>query len=78
MNQKKKIDLFNVDCPSFMMVMPTNASSENNNNVWMQQMSEEDKVMDPEATFGQWMDLYNFLSFNGIVAIAPSPAKLKV
>lgn len=77
MNQKKKIDLFNVDCPSFMMVMPTNASSENNNNVWMQQMSEEDKVMDPEATFGQWMDLYNFLSFNGIVAIAPSPANIE-
>lgn len=77
MEQKiKKIDLFNVDAPSFMMVMPTHSNSvENNrNNVWCDEnINDEDCVINGEAAFGQWFDLYSFLANQGLVTIMPSP-----
>lgn len=71
----KKIDLFNCDCPSFMLAMPTHCNAEENNcnNVWITEMSEEDRTIDAEAAFGQWLDLYMFLSNQGLVTTLPSP-----
>jgi len=73
MKVQKKIDLFNAECPSFLMVMPTNASSDNQNNVWITELSEEDRVIDNETAFNQWLDLYMFLNQQGLVTIMPSP-----
>lgn len=77
----KKIDIFNVDCPSFMMVMPTHANAEENNknNVWCdgENQNEEDLVIDGEAAFGQWFELYSFLSQQGMVTVMPSPGQMK-
>lgn len=74
---QKKIDLFNCDTPSFMMVMPTNASSDNLNNVWIEELSEEDRVVDNETAFNQWLDLYMFLNQQGLVTIMPSPQNIE-
>lgn len=67
----KKIDLFNCDCPSFMMVMPTHSNAEENNfnNAWcdLETHSKEELTIDGEAAFGQWMDLYSFLTSQGLV-----------
>lgn len=77
----KKIDLFNVDAPSFMMVMPThsNAVENNKNNVWCdgsgENQTDEDLTIDGEAAFGQWLELYMFLASQGLVTIMPSPAE---
>jgi len=76
----KKIDIFNVDCPSFMMVMPTHANAEENNknNVWCdgENQNEEDLVINGEAAFGQWFELYSFLAQQGLVTLMPSPAQM--
>lgn len=79
-NKVKKIDLFNCDCPSFMMVMPThsNAEENNRNNVWCDKsIKDEDTIIDGEAAFGQWLDLYMFLANQGLVTIMPSPINVK-
>ena len=77
----KKIDLFNCDCPSFMMVMPTHSNAEENNfnNAWcdLETHSKEELTIDGEAAFGQWMDLYLFLTSQGLVTIMPSPANME-
>lgn len=78
--QVKKIGLFNVDCPSFMMVMPTHANAEenNHNNVWCDGsdgQTEEDLTINGEIAFGQWFELYTFLAQQGLVTIMPSPEK---
>lgn len=78
----KKIGLFNVDAPSFMMVMPTHSNSEENNfnNVWCDGsdgQTKEDLAIDGEAAFGQWLDLYSFLSSQGLVTIMPSPEQIE-
>lgn len=73
----KRIDLFNCDMPSFMMVMPTHSNSDENNrnNSWCDQShSEEETTIDGESAFGQWTDLYMFLNQNALVTIMPSPA----
>ena len=76
----KKIDIFNVDCPSFMMVMPTHSNSEENNknNVWCDgsNQTEEELKIDGELAFGEWFELYSFLAQQGLVTIMPSPAKM--
>lgn len=77
----KKIDIFNVDSPSFMMVVPThtNRVENNKNNVWCDgnNQNEEDLVIDGEAAFGQWFELYSFLAQQGMVTIMPSPAQME-
>lgn len=77
----KKIDIFNVDCPSFMMVMPThsNAEENNKNNVWCdgENQNKEDLVIDGETAFGQWFELYSFLAQQGLVTLMPSPAQME-
>lgn len=81
MEKVKKIDLFNVDCPSFMMVMPThaNAFENNRNNVWCngkgENQTDEDLTIDGEAAFGEWFELYSFLAQQGMVTVMPSPAE---
>lgn len=81
MEKIKKIDIFNVDCPSFMMVMPTHANAEENNknNVWCdgENQNEEDLVIDGEAAFGQWFELYSFLAQQGLVTLMPSPTQME-
>lgn len=77
----KKFDLFNVEAPSFMMVMPThcNAEENNRNNIWCdkEHMNDEDSIIDGEAALGQWMDLYIFLANQGIVTLMPSPVNME-
>lgn len=77
----KKLDIFNVDCPSFMMVMPTHANAEENNknNVWCdgKNQNEEELIIDGEAAFGQWFELYSFLAQQGMVTVMPSPIQME-
>lgn len=81
MKKAKRIDLFNCDCPSFLMCMPThsNADENNKNNSWCsaENHTEEELTIDGEAAFGQWMDLYSFLTQQGLVTIMPSPAHME-
>lgn len=75
----KKVDVFNVDCPSFMMVMPThsNAEENNRNNAWCDDnVKDEDLTIDGETAFGEWFELYMFLTQQGMVLVMPSPANI--
>ena len=65
---KKEKDL-NVPC--FLMCPPHNLSIDSPNNPWMKELSEEDKKLDLQKAFNQWMDLYNFLASSSIVYLIP-------
>lgn len=79
---KNLITPLSVDCPSFMMIMPTHANEwENNkNNVWCdgngENQTDEDLKIDGPAAFGQWFELYSFLTQQGLVTLMPSPAQM--
>jgi N-dimethylarginine dimethylaminohydrolase len=45
-----------------MMCFPFTLDSDNPNNVWMQEMSEEDREIDQQLARRQWMDLYQQLA----------------
>ena len=58
--------------PSFVMNFPFSFSTENPNNIWMQEMSSEELKVNRGKAYKQFMDLYNFVSGAGFVCNLPS------
>ena len=57
---------------SFVMNFPFSISTDNPNNIWMQEMEEEDLKINKPKAYKQFMDLYNFMAGQSLVNILPS------
>jgi N-dimethylarginine dimethylaminohydrolase len=57
---------------SFVMNFPFTISTDNPNNIWMNEMSEEDLKINKPKAYKQFMDLYNFMAGQSLVNILPS------
>jgi N-dimethylarginine dimethylaminohydrolase len=62
---------------TFLMSPPHNISNDVPNNIWIQELSKEEKTIDKEKAFMQWMDLYNCLSTDSLVYVLPAKAGLQ-
>ncbi len=58
--------------PSYVLNFPFTLSTENPNNVWMNELSPEDLKVNKPKAYKQFMDLYNFMAGGSLVYLLPS------
>nr|AAB00462.1 ORF3 [Streptomyces verticillus]prf//2104260F bleomycin resistance-enhancing protein [Streptomyces verticillus]prf//2104261F bleomycin resistance-enhancing protein [Streptomyces verticillus] len=59
--------------PAFLMNAPFSYSCDVANNVWMEDLTDEERVPDPSRAFAQFLDLYNYVAAEALVALLPTP-----
>jgi N-dimethylarginine dimethylaminohydrolase len=57
---------------SYVMNFPFSLDTKNPNNIWMNELSEEELKVNRPKAYKQFMDLYNFLAGNSLVYLLPS------
>ena len=57
---------------SYVMNFPFSLSTENPNNIWMQELSSEELSINRPKAYKQFMDLYNFMAGQSLVYLLPS------
>ena len=57
---------------SYVMNFPFSLSTANPNNIWMQELNEEELQINRPKAYKQFMDLYNFMSGQSLVYLLPS------
>lgn len=66
-----------IKIPAFLMNFPFTLTVEDANNVWMEELKEEDRKIDYDKAFVQWMDLYNYIASAGLVYVLPSTGEFQ-
>jgi N-dimethylarginine dimethylaminohydrolase len=69
-NMKETPSQLNI--PSYVMNFPFTLDTKNPNNIWMKELSPDDLQVNRKKAYKQFMDLYNFLSGDGLVYLLPS------
>ncbi len=59
--------------PAFVLCPPFSYSAEVANNVWMEDLAAEERRVDVEKAVRQFLELYHFLSSEGLVYLLPAP-----
>jgi N-dimethylarginine dimethylaminohydrolase len=57
---------------SYVMNFPFTLDTSSPNNIWMQELSPEELIVDKSKAYRQFMDVYNFLSAGALVYLLPS------
>ena len=57
---------------SFVMNFPFSLSTADPNNIWMQELTSEELIVNKPKAYRQFMDVYNFLSAGALVYLLPS------
>ena len=57
---------------SYLMTFPFTLSTDNPNNIWMEELSEEEIKINKPKAYKQFMDLYNFMAGQSLVYLLPS------
>jgi N-dimethylarginine dimethylaminohydrolase len=58
--------------PSYLLNFPFTLSTENPNNIWMQELKAEDLKINKDKAYRQFMDLYNFIAGSSLAYMLPS------
>jgi len=61
-----------IDYPAFLLALPFNLDTRDPNNVWMEKLPEEKRIINLDNAFSQFIDLYTTLSSCSIVVLMPS------
>jgi N-dimethylarginine dimethylaminohydrolase len=63
-----------LDKPAFLLNMPFSYSADTPNNVWMEELKPEERVINTKKAVRQFLELYHFLSAESLICILPTPA----
>ena len=63
-----------LDKPAFLMCLPFSHSTDTPNNIWMQELSETERVIDRRRALSQYLSLYHYLAADAAVYLLPAPA----
>jgi N-dimethylarginine dimethylaminohydrolase len=66
-----------LEVPAFLMCEPYSLDADNPNNVWMQDLSEEEREVDHQLAQRQWGDLYQRLAGEGRVYLIPAKMRFQ-
>lgn len=61
-----------LDIPAFLMNFPFTLSADSPNNVWMEELTTQERGINHDRAFSQWRELYHFIARQAIVYILPS------
>lgn len=67
-----------INMPVFLMNIPTCYSTDVRNNVWMEEYTEEDIIVNKEKAIREVWEVYSFLSSQGFVYLLPTPRDCKL
>ncbi|MGH6917078.1 MAG: dimethylarginine dimethylaminohydrolase family protein, partial [Geminicoccaceae bacterium] len=70
-------DIATLDTPAFVMNVPLSLSAAVPNNIWMEEMTAEEREIDRHAALRQFLDLYAYLTDRAIVYLLPSKPGLQ-
>ncbi|MFI9722911.1 dimethylarginine dimethylaminohydrolase family protein [Streptomyces sp. NPDC052396] len=59
--------------PAFLMNAPFSYTCEVPNNVWMEELTAEERIPDTQRAFAQFLDLYNYVASEALVVLLPTP-----
>ena len=62
---------------SYVMNFPFSLSTADPNNIWMQELSDEELQINRPKAYKQFMDLYNFMAGQSLVYLLPSEGNLQ-
>jgi N-dimethylarginine dimethylaminohydrolase len=62
---------------SYLMNFPFSLSTSDPNNIWMQELTDEELKINKPKAYKQFMDLYNFMAGQSLVYILPSEGNLQ-
>jgi N-dimethylarginine dimethylaminohydrolase len=62
---------------SYLMNFPFSLSTSDPNNIWMQEMTDEELSINKPKAYKQFMDLYNFMAGQSLVYVLPSEGNLQ-
>jgi N-dimethylarginine dimethylaminohydrolase len=62
---------------SYLMNFPFSLSTSDPNNIWMQEMTDEELSINKPKAYKQFMDLYNFIAGQSLVYVLPSEGNLQ-
>lgn len=63
--------------PSYVLNFPFSLSTENPNNIWMQELQPEDLKINRPKAYKQFLDLYNFMAGSALVYLLPSSGEFQ-
>ena len=69
----KPWNLSHLDVPTFLMCPPISYNTNEPNNIWMEDLTESERKVDPKKAYRQFQALYQFLSSRGVVQLLPVP-----
>ena len=62
---------------SFVMNFPFSLSTSDPNNIWMQELTDDELAINKPKAYKQFMDLYNFVAGGALVNLLPSEGNLQ-
>ena len=62
---------------SYVMNFPFSLSTEDPNNIWMQELTDEELIINKPKAYKQFMDLYQFMAGGSLVYLLPSEGNLQ-
>ena len=66
-------NLSHLDVPTFLMCPPISYSTKVPNNIWMEDLTESKRKVEPKKAYRQFQTLYQFLSSRGVGQLLPVP-----
>ena len=60
--------------PAFLMNVPFSLATDVANNVWMEELKEEDRHVDIRKAIKQFLQLYHFMAADSVVYLLPTPS----
>jgi len=63
-----------LNIPSYLLNPPVSYNTNIPNNVWMEELSENDRKVNQDKAMRQWLELYSFIASEAFVQVLPTPA----
>jgi N-dimethylarginine dimethylaminohydrolase len=76
-NRKLPVTPTQLKVASFLMNFPFTISIDNPNNVWMEELEDDERQLDYDTAFTQFLELYNYISAGALVYLLPSQGQFQ-
>ena len=67
-----------LDKPAFVMSFPFTFTAREANNVWMEELDDGKRTVDPRNAFKQFLEVYHFMAAESLVYLLPSPSSCEL
>lgn len=73
-NLSPKLSPATLGKPAYLLCAPFSLTSNVVNNIWMEEYSDKDRIVDQQKALTQFLQLYHFITSEALVYVLPAPA----